>query len=462
MQTIEQPKINQLYFNEFLEFKKLKDQGISIADLLTYSPLIAKIPDSAHNCQKNLSREGLPMAGKIRTDELCPKCKGKFEDTGKILECPEHLTTPSRYYLDLHYKAPKKKGIRLKIRRDRSGKYIDSYARAKFESARIAMEIEEKKFDPTCYSGQNYKKYIFNNFIQYWLKYTLKTLAPSSQVKRKQIINKHLMPHFKGWDIRDIKKIDLVQYLELLEPYSENYQNKIISELHKALFDAHEWELLEKMPKFPKTKHGQPEPKWITEDEQKKVLQFIRPKDKLIFQFLMLTGCRVGEARALMWDCIDFEKRIIAIKRTYSDTVIKEGTKTDQNRDLPMSQGLYSLLNGLPRSLGHVFISPWTGKPYTEHISTTWKNSARKAGIDLPLKNCTRHSFGSQRLNNGYSYEEIGAILGHTNIRTTQKIYTEFQVHRLSDVMEGNVKIVQIDRPETVQNKIRGFEKQGQ
>lgn len=35
------------------------------------------------------------MAGRIRTKEVCPKCRGKYQ--GEPLRCPDCLTIPRRY-----------------------------------------------------------------------------------------------------------------------------------------------------------------------------------------------------------------------------------------------------------------------------------------------------------------------------------------------------------------------------
>ena len=47
----------------------------------------------------------LIMRGHIRTLEKCPKCRGPFQDTGKELVCPECLTSPRRYFIDIYMKA---------------------------------------------------------------------------------------------------------------------------------------------------------------------------------------------------------------------------------------------------------------------------------------------------------------------------------------------------------------------
>ncbi len=53
--------------------------------------------------------------------------------------------------------------------------------------------------------------------------------------------------------------------------------------------------------------------------------------------------------------------------------------------------------------------------------------------------NALRHSWASQRLNDGFPLEEISAVLGHTSLEMTRKVYAQYRVERLLDVIKGKV-----------------------
>ena len=47
-----------------------------------------------------------------------------------------------------------------------------------------------------------------------------------------------------------------------------------------------------------------------------------------------------------------------------------------------------------------------------------------------------KHSFATQRVNEGYSLDEIKAVLGHADIRSTER-YGKYQTEKLANVMRG-------------------------
>ena len=52
------------------------------------------------------------------------------------------------------------------------------------------------------------------------------------------------------------------------------------------------------------------------------------------------------------------------------------------------------------------------------------------------LYNAMRHSFATQRLNDGFSIDGIQKALGHTNIKTTQR-YLKYHLKTLEDIIRG-------------------------
>jgi integrase len=67
-------------------------------------------------------------------------------------------------------------------------------------------------------------------------------------------------------------------------------------------------------------------------------------REKLIISLLGLTGMRVGEARALQWHDVDFEKGLVHIQRNYSDKDGLKEPKARSRRIVPLSTALEPLL----------------------------------------------------------------------------------------------------------------------
>ena len=146
----------------------------------------------------------LVMVGHIRTDQKCPKCKGKFLDSGRELKCPKCLTTPSLYYIDLHYK-----GIRRKIRRDDNGQKLDSWARTDRLRSHICWEIDNFQFRFEKYQKNRNEPFFFEYYVKSWIKeqeirHKGNEIAYSTLYQRRMICRKYLIPYFGRDDIRHI------------------------------------------------------------------------------------------------------------------------------------------------------------------------------------------------------------------------------------------------------------------
>lgn len=95
-----------------------------------------------------------------------------------------------------------------------------------------------------------------------------------------------------------------------------------------------------------------PQPYW-TFDERERILGEAKPPNEAPLIFLSDTGTRVGEAKWLTWPDLDFERRLIHIRP-------KDGwtPKSGDERVVPMSDRLYSVLVALPRHGRWVFTAP--------------------------------------------------------------------------------------------------------
>ena len=96
-------------------------------------------------------------------------------------------------------------------------------------------------------------------------------------------------------------------------------------------------------------------------------------------------------------------------------------TKLGKPRFVPMSDGVVTLLESLPRlDCEWVFANPKTLKPYVS-IFCAWNTARTKAGLADVRIHDLRHSYASFLVNAGRSLYEVQRLLGHTQIKTTQR-----------------------------------------
>lgn len=168
----------------------------------------------------------------------------------------------------------------------------------------------------------------------------------------------------------------------------------------------------------------------MTEDERESVLRSASShRDKVLLQFLFVSGVRVSELVALKVKDFRF-----ADDGSYAVTIYRRKTnRIDvQTHTLPeLTQGIRELVNGRGPD-DAVFRS--TGAPATIttragqnadgplDASSVWrivKAAAKRAGVTKPVSaHWLRHSCGSRLARRGVSAADIANWLGHSSIQT--------------------------------------------
>jgi site-specific recombinase XerD len=83
----------------------------------------------------------------------------------------------------------------------------------------------------------------------------------------------------------------------------------------------------------------------------------------------------------------------------------------------------------------YVFANPRTGLPF-EQIYFSWNAARTKAGLEDLRIHDLRHSFASAMVNSGMTLYDVKEILGHANIKTTQR-YAHLSNSRLRKAAES-------------------------
>lgn len=339
---------------------------------------------------------------------------------GKIVE------TPAGYFIDLCWQ-----GDRYKIRN--RGKVFKSYRKAFRALEAIREEIDNNEFDVTFWAPSQRKKHLVKNLTEKWI--TSKNFRPATLRQKREAAEKCIIPI---WGNRDIRKLRRHHYMDVFRDFPVNFMTrKTISQTQAFLRWAYREEILDRPIFLDRPKVGRKEKRWLRPHEQEKVLDHLPKHYHPIIKFIICYGCRFGEAVGLHWDCIDFSRNWISIRRVYSDNQLVSLPKEGVEKGFPMTNTMRSMLRemSLRRRPGnpHVFLNKW-GNHYTTDLSRAWKVAARKAGF----KNCplhvNRHSFVTQRLEK-FALKEIGLVTGQ-NEKTTEG-YSHQDADRLLKVIEN-------------------------
>ena len=81
-----------------------------------------------------------------------------------------------------------------------------------------------------------------------------------------------------------------------------------------------------------------------------------------------------------------------------------------------------TVLSSLPKNgtTGYAFANPKTSKPFVS-VFVAWNTARKRAGLSDVRMHDLRHSFASLLINSGRTLYEVQHILGHTQVKTTQR-----------------------------------------
>lgn len=390
------------------------------------------------------------LQGSIRTKEKCPQCLAQFKHISRIgFICPSCKTTPKRFYIDLY------RGQRIKIYSDKYGQALDSYQRALRLTMHINYEIKHHAFDPSKYIKAEMELFYACNLLDRFLEYKLKSIAPSYVKDYRRIVS-IAKDYFKTADIRDIKKLDLINYKEHLEKKSLSGKSvkNIMDNLKTFLrYCKGDLEIIDNVLLFPSVEVVQKPFKWLSQDDQIRLFDLVPDDDKPIMAFLMLHGCRPGEARALRCGDINLQRQAITISATFSGIVYREKRKGRRSQavTIPIHPELLEYLanrvkGNLPDAF--VFVNKRNGLHYSESgLARIWHSVRNKAGIDktLRLYDATRHSFASQLVNSNVSLYAVSKLLGHSTVKMTEKY-----AHSNIETLKTNIQKLSLNKISTV------------
>lgn len=156
--------------------------------------------------------------------------------------------------------------------------------------------------------------------------------------------------------------------------------------------------------------------RFLTADETQRLCVTIEKSQntqlKFIVPLLLLLGCRKHELLDSHWTDFDLERRSWRIPLA----------KSGKARHVPLSKAAIEILAQLPRWEGCPFVIPNTDthKPFV-NIHRAWNNARIAAGLPEVRMHDLRHSMASNMVNSGRSIYEVANVLGHSQLKTTQR-----------------------------------------
>lgn len=256
---------------------------------------------------------------------------------------------------------------------------------------------------------------------------------PSSQATDLGMWRKHILPVLGSMKMTKLTYDHVDSLHRRISRTAPITANRVIGLLRKACNLAVRWRWIDTNPAVgialnPENKRE----RYLTPDQLKLLQKAMEDHPETvscdIIRFLMLTGCRSGEAFRARWDQFDPALRIWT----------KPAATTKQKRlhRVPVSAQVTDLLKKrrTETNSDYVFASPETGKPFVS-IKRTWASLCDTVGIEDVRLHDLRHTFASLLASQGTSLPIIGAMLGHTQANTTAR-YAHLYDETLSEAAE--------------------------
>ena len=278
-----------------------------------------------------------------------------------------------------------------------------------------------------------------------------------TQIGYQRFIDNYLIPAFGKYKLTELTVSILEegyatmfqskQYNAKEKEYSHSTLNSVAVFFKRSLRRAVANGLLLNNPHEGVQLHKLRPPKEVTAytaDEQS--IMVARLKEKIasdapydflygIFYFLLGTGMRIGEAEALTWNDVDFEKKTITINKIVTEPhgspIIKDRTKTSAGcRVISVSDKIIDYLAELKekndpeqnfRNL--IFVSSTGNFRTSANTRRLLQRFCDECDIEYRGLHALRHTWATRALEAGIDVKKVSAMLGHKNVVTTMNIY---------------------------------------
>lgn len=176
-------------------------------------------------------------------------------------------------------------------------------------------------------------------------------------------------------------------------------------------------------------KVGEALPKDLSMGQVKALLDATQnPMDQAWILLMLHCGLRTCEVRALHWEDVDLQKRILYVRES----------KGLQSRVVFLSQPVKEILEELPQN--HEFVFTYRNKPLSRrYCQSRLTTIGTRCGFHI-TPHQLRHTCATMLLNAGMSVLGVQKLLGHKYVETTLRYARVYDVTVARDFQRANEK----------------------
>ena len=347
----------------------------------------------------------------------CPSNKKKtelFDIHSKGLSLEVRATGGKTYYR--RYRDSRGRIRQIKLGDERELSLADARLLADKIGRQVAMgddPLEEKQLVRTV---PNFADFIEEQYMPYVKSYKRSWDTDVSLLKN------HLLPRFGKRYMDEITRQDIVKMHadRKASGAAPGSANRLLIMMRYIFNLTLKWEVpgIKTNPckGIPLMEENNKRERYLSVEEAQKLYGAVCSSENTMLKFivpmLILTGARKREVLDARWEDFDLARRVWRIPIT----------KSGKARRVPLSDGALTLLATMPRKSDcpWAFANPATDKPYVSFFCA-WNTARKKVGLQDVCVHSLRHSHASFLINAGRTLYEVQNILGHTQVKTTQR-----------------------------------------
>jgi integrase len=305
------------------------------------------------------------------------------------------------------------------------------------------------------------KRATFGDFSESWKNQVLDLLKPSTAKVMTSHLRFHLVPAFCRMKLDEIGQEQVQAFVgKLAKGRSRPTILNVLGTLASVLKMARKWGYAvagyqQRDLVIPCSKPSKPG-RFFTAEQVRSILALASEPWQTIFALAAMTGLRPGEVLGLSIDDLDFEQRLIFVRRSawYSRLISPKssGSVATVPMPEPLAEVLKIHLASWRLNEKRLLFSNRRGNPYSENKVVQKRLWPILDSLSIPHcgMHAFRHGLGTLMHSSGASLKVAQAQLRHTDASTTSRYY----LHVIpSEQREAAEKVARILRPDVAKSK---------
>lgn len=273
--------------------------------------------------------------------------------------------------------------------------------------------------------------------VEEWESSVAPTLKPTTVRAAKSHLRTHIIPALGEMSLTAITTRNVQAFVSALaaKGLSSTTTGNVVQTLAGLLKTAKAWKYVPEV--FDRSALSMPragekkEERFFTAEQVRRIIEASEEPYSTLWALIGVTGVRAGEILGLKTTDIDFDKRLIRIRRTldHATRTMQAPKSKSSSADLPMPELLEKrlrtfLANHWRRNDADLLFCNRKGKPMQrDKVAYKLQETLRSLGIEKAALHAFRHMAASELLEQGASPTVVQRQMRHSDSRITLEKY---------------------------------------